>query len=156
MPLPSSGRISADLIRTEFGRSGQRTAIGDFVRGGGIVPALPANANISLTKSNLYNVAGYLTSWSVANDSISFGNPLVGALHQISLQTLSWDGTKYICIMRYVVYGRDLGSYRYDQNHTYHGTRPDGIPTGAYYPWNANWTSTSPTAAISNLKFYSS
>ena len=182
MPLPSSGRISADLIRTEYGKSGQRIAIGDYVRGGSNVPNLPANANISLTKSNLrwshfygsatsppiptitgarfgfptvqwwsgpslpraipfnlYNAAGYLTSWPVIPDSYSYNGGGWGYI--VTLQSFAWNGTKYICTIEV----HDWASGDYGGSDTrvqyFGGPRPASIPTGVYYPWDVtSWT----------------
>lgn len=45
MPLPPSGTITIDDLRTEFGATGAR-GLGDFYRGGAFVPNTPTNASV--------------------------------------------------------------------------------------------------------------
>ena len=48
MPLPTSGQISINNIRTEFGGKSVGSLLKDYYRSGGLVPNIPLNKNIPL------------------------------------------------------------------------------------------------------------
>jgi hypothetical protein len=48
MPLPTSGQISIDNVRTEFGGNSVGSLLKDYYRNGGLVPNIPLNKNIPL------------------------------------------------------------------------------------------------------------
>lgn len=68
MALPTSGPISASMIRAEFEQTGAMS-LSSYYRGGGIVPDIPQNSNVpaggTISYSNFYGASNQvLTPWS--------------------------------------------------------------------------------------------
>lgn len=63
MALPTSGPMSLEMIRAEFG-GGYPVRLSDYYRGGGLVPNNPANAGVpasgAISLSHFYGASDYL------------------------------------------------------------------------------------------------
>lgn len=92
MPLPVSGQLSIDDLRTEFGATGAR-GLSDFYRGGPFVPNTPTNSSVPTTgEIRLSNFYGAAASAPISvNVSVTVGRRS-GTLGINVVDVGRWDG----------------------------------------------------------------
>lgn len=87
MPLPTSGIISASMIRDEFEGPSVNVRISDFLRAGSYVPDIGANASIrTLAQKN----AGNTVNWSHYRGGSVFGVDLTYSVSPESIGTYGY------------------------------------------------------------------
>ena len=92
MPLPSSGQLSFDQIRTEHGGSGA-VAMNNYYQGGSVVAFSSENTNIptsgQISVSNFYSSDGYGSGTGIVFTAASSGGklPSIGLISDLSLGT---------------------------------------------------------------------
>ena len=96
MALQTSGTISIDDLRTEFGDTGS-SSLGEFYRGGSLVPntgtnvAVPTSGTISL--SNFYGAAAVAQSWQWVQTYTSMGEGVTRTFQFEDVNDIITSGT---------------------------------------------------------------
>lgn len=158
MTLPSSGIMTWEMIRAEFG-GGYPVNISDYYRGGARVPNTPQNANIPtsglIAASHFYGAAAgppvYLAPQTTVNQ-VSASNSRAGIRVDANGQVMSNKGGVYANLYAWLLSG---SASSYDIRVTQvGGIAPTGSPVGTWLPlsstreWSIMTTSTQQTCVL--------
>lgn len=114
MALPTSGPISWEMIRAEFG-GGYPIQISQYYRGGGLVPNIPANANVptsgTISAQNFYGAtkaAPFQASLSPSTLVGNWPNTTAGTISRNATVNCSGGTGNYSIVSRTVTGGATI------------------------------------------------
>lgn len=114
MALPTSGPISWEMIRAEFG-GGYPIQINQYYRGGGLVPNIPANANVptsgTISAQNFYGAtkaAPFQASLVPSTLAGNWPNTTTGTVSRSSTVSCSGGTGNYSIVSRTVTGGATI------------------------------------------------